>query len=289
MNRPHRSIEIFTMSALDLFVTAMGSFAILMMILFPYFRKESKQRAEERQGCVLMCAWPTRVKDYEQFKKETEAPGKKQVRAEDRARIADEDSWKEPGYEQGPDFPVVMVSWTEAADFCAWLTKKESAANLIPPGAAYRLPTVEEWRFAVGAEKYPWGETWPPPPKTGNLGGDEFARGLGLRSGDLKGYEDAHELAAPVGSYAASRDGLYDLSGNIHVWTQDWYRKELAPKNATADDGGGQKFRAYAGSAWDSVSQWEFEADSLLASVPEGRVQTLGFRCVLVLPSPPKK
>ena len=70
MNRPARSIEIFTMSALDLFVTAMGSFAILMMILFPYFRhQEDEQKVLNTPGNVLFCVWPTRLKDFEEFVK----------------------------------------------------------------------------------------------------------------------------------------------------------------------------------------------------------------------------
>ena len=58
------------MSALDLFVTAMGSFAILMMILFPYFHRDDEQKVLNTPGNVLFCVWPTRVKDFEEFVKE---------------------------------------------------------------------------------------------------------------------------------------------------------------------------------------------------------------------------
>ena len=291
MNRPHRSIEIFTMSALDLFVTAMGSFAILMMILFPYFRKESKQRAEERQGYVLMCAWPTRVKDYEQFKKETEAPGKVAVKAEERPLAYDEDSWREPGYEQGPDFPVVAVTAEEAVAFCQWLTKKERAEKRITPEQEYRLPTLAEWRAAAGPEEYPWGSAWPPPPKTGNFGGEEFSRGRGYTraSPDMRGYDDGHEMVAPVGSYAPNRDGLFDVAGNVQTWIQEWYRKEMTPAGTKAgDDGGGQKYRVSAGSTWESNVKWEFAANRIDTAVPDNRSQLVGFRCVLVVKPPPK-
>ena len=290
MNRPHRSIEIFTMSALDLFVTAMGSFAILMMILFPYFKGDRRKQAEERQGHILVCAWPTRVKDYEQFKKDTEAPGRKEIKPEERRLAVDEDSWKEPGYEQGPDFPVVSVSWEEAQAFCEWLTKKERAAKIIGPEDEYRLPTLAEWEAAVGPDKYPWGHQWPPPPKIGNVGGEEYSKGRGYsRAGeDMRGYSDDHELVAPVGSYKPNRDGLYDVAGNIYVWLQDWYRKEIAPKDGFQDDGGGKKYRVYVGSAWDSNAKWEFESNRPRAGVPEFRSQTIGFRCVLVIKSPQK-
>lgn len=307
MNRPHRSIEIFTMSALDLFITAMGSFAILMMILLPYFKGERKKQAEERQGHILMCAWPTRVQDYAEFKKETASKSsgkdaidefaaaaqegrKMEIKPEDRAKVVDEDSWENPGYEQGPDFPVVAVSWTDAQAFCEWLTKKERAAKLIGPQDEYRLPTYAEWKAAAGPGKYPWGDEWPPPPKAGNFGGEEYSRGRGYSSAgeDMKGYSDEHELAAPVGSYTPSRDGIYDLAGNTSVWLQDWYRKEDAPKAVQEDDGGGKKFRVYAGSAWNSTAKLEIESALIRPALPDGRAQTTGFRCVLALKPPPQ-
>jgi formylglycine-generating enzyme required for sulfatase activity len=264
----------------------MGSFAILMMILFPYFKNDRKKREEEKQGCVLMCAWPTRVQDYEQFMKETE-PQKDPKRQYKEAEYF----WQNPGFEQQPTFPVVVVTWDDAQAFCQWLTKKERASKTIPADAEYRLPTVAEWRLAEGATAYPWGEAWPPPAKTGNFGGEEFSRGRGYSGAgkDMKGYEDAHELASPVGSYPPNRDGLFDVAGNVQTWTQDWYRKEMItdPEKA-ADDGGGQKFRVISGSAWDSNVKWEFLSNRIRPAYPGFHSQTVGFRCVLVLKPPAK-
>jgi hypothetical protein len=106
MNRPARSIEIFTMSALDLFVTAMGSFAILMMILFPYFRMEKEDKVLNTPANVLFCVWPTRLQDFEEFVKEVpDAKERGEVYRPD--FFVQDDVWKKPGYEQQPDYPVV--------------------------------------------------------------------------------------------------------------------------------------------------------------------------------------
>src|SRR5262249_15155949 len=52
-------------------------------------------------------------------------------------------TWRNPGFEQTDQHPVVNVSWNDAMAFCAWLSEKE--------GVAYRLPTEAEWEYACRA------------------------------------------------------------------------------------------------------------------------------------------
>ena len=58
--------------------------------------------------------------------------------------------WRDPGFTQGEDHPVVGVNRADAAAFCAWLTRRERAAGQIDTGSCYRLPTDFEWSVAVG-------------------------------------------------------------------------------------------------------------------------------------------
>ena len=84
---------------------------------------------------ALFCVWDVRVKDYEAYAA---------------ASAGMDNSWKSPGFEQGPTHPVVQVSWDDAKAFCAWLTKRERQAGLISENQSYRLPTDAEWSVAVG-------------------------------------------------------------------------------------------------------------------------------------------
>ncbi len=118
---------------------------------------------------VLFCIWETRVQDYASYAQ---------------ANLGINWEWQEPGFEQGPMHPVVNVNWEDAQVFCQWLTNKDQQEGRISPQQRYRLPTDEEWSWAVGLPKeegatpeekdgkikdhYPWGKQWPPPQGAGN-------------------------------------------------------------------------------------------------------------------------
>jgi serine/threonine-protein kinase len=117
------------------------------------------------------------------------------------------------------DTPVVAVSWTEACDFCEWLSEKE--------GIEHRLPTEAEWEKAACGEdgrEFPWGPLLPtegeaPPCNTAT----EEQRQSWLAAGSVDA-EDAKAL--PVGSFAAGESplGCMDMAGNVWEWCLDWYR-----------------------------------------------------------------
>ncbi len=103
-------------------------------------------------------------------------------------------------------WPVVNVSLDDAKQFAAWRSQRD--------GAAYRLPTEEEWEYAArnGAQSdlYPWGKSW----KDGNA--------------ILK-----EATPSPVGSRPGgnNRWGVSDLIGNVWEWTSS--KVSVYPGNTT--------------------------------------------------------
>jgi formylglycine-generating enzyme required for sulfatase activity len=111
-------------------------------------------------------------------------------------------SWREPGFEQDDNHPVVCVSWADAAAYAAWLGERLHAR--------YRLPTRAEWMHAARLAP-PRGECL-----SANLSDDKNALLHG--DGDA-GCSDGFAHTAPVGKFKPNRLGLYDMVGNVSEWT----------------------------------------------------------------------
>ncbi len=153
------------------------------------------------------------------------------------------DTWKNPGFSQGPTHPVVGVSWDDANAYCLWLTEQERQEGLISESQSYRLPGDAEWSVAVGLDEvsgdtpkdkagkvagvYPWRSQWPPPDGAGNYAGSEAKDGNWPTNWPvIDGYRDGYPRTSPVGSFKANRFGLCDMGGNVWQWCTDWYDGE---------------------------------------------------------------
>jgi len=111
-----------------------------------------------------------------------------------------------------PEYPVVLVSWTNAQKFCEWLSRKE--------GVVYRLPTEAEWEYACRAgTKTRW-----------YFGDDRWGLAQHAWCGFTAGMK-----SHPVAQKRANPWGLYDMGGNVWEWCQDWYNWDYY-KQSPVDD-----------------------------------------------------
>lgn len=246
---------------------------------------------------VLFCRMDTRVQDFRRYaestnyrqtgginvmKVKTNQDGSRSLPWE----LDENASWEQPGFAQSGDHPVVGVSWNEAREFCAWLSKQE--------GRTYRLPTDEEWSAAAGAGKYPWGNNWPPPNGSGNFGDKrhiESLPGKGWTS-ELPNYDDGYARTSPVGKFLANPFGLFDMGGNVRQWCEDEYRSSMnsveilerypALKSEKASDG--TPCRVLRGSSWGRTDEISLRSASRGFNPPAERFGYAGFRCVLAIP-----
>jgi beta-lactamase regulating signal transducer with metallopeptidase domain len=170
---------------------------------------------------VRFSIWETRVKDFEAFIKATGRDMGNKMTCFNRELKHDTwegYNWSNPGFEQGPNHPVVGVNWEDAVAFCKWLTEKERKEGVLTGGATYRLPADLEWSTAVGLSGrtpeerrqkaegvYPWGKQWPPPKKAGNYADMTAKKKYKSEPGSelkyIEGYDDGYAETAPVGSF----------------------------------------------------------------------------------------
>jgi formylglycine-generating enzyme required for sulfatase activity len=153
--------------------------------------------------------------------------------------------WNDPHF-SAPLQPVVGVTWDEAVGYCAWL---EETAD-----GHWRLPTEEEWEFAVcgglAAPRTAWGETLP------------------------EGEVPEGPLSGPweVGRGTPNGYGLYDAGTIVHEWSANWYEPDgTAPFEATP------RRRAARGGSWRHKIRWS--SPSARSSLPpQFRYSDFGFR-----------
>ena len=191
--------------------------------------------------------------------------------------------WKHP---EGPEsnldgreqHPVVQVSWDDAQAYAKWAGK--------------RLPTEAEWECAarggLSGKKYTWGDE-PFNQKLANIWQGEFP---------YKNTEaDGFPRTAPVKSFAANGFGLFDMSGNVWEWCDDWYARDLyrqrSKKSPTVDPRGPETssdplqpftpLRAQRGGSFlchDSYCS-RYRPSARHGCSPDTGMSHVGFRCAL--------
>jgi formylglycine-generating enzyme required for sulfatase activity len=137
----------------------------------------------------------------------------------------------------GENNPAVNLTWSQAAEFCNYLSAREGLTpvyeerfgdyeTIYPLPDGYLLPTEAEWVLAVryeggtNAKKFSWGDNWPPERDAGNYADKSAAQ---LVATVLPAYDDGFTATAPVGRFPANALGIHDGGGNAAEWVNDFY------------------------------------------------------------------
>ena len=138
-----------------------------------------------------------------------------------------------PSYYKGNNKPVEQVSWNDCQEFIKKLNQLT--------GKNFRLPTEAEWEYAARGGKKSLGYKY---------SGSDIA-------GVVARYEDNSSSTHDVKTKQANELGIYDMSGNVWEWCQDWYGNYSGSSqtNPTGPTSGSRRVRRggswyYSGSAY---------------------------------------
>jgi formylglycine-generating enzyme required for sulfatase activity/serine/threonine protein kinase len=129
-------------------------------------------------------------------------------------------NWRNTGFEQIGNHPVVNVTWNDAKAFCDWLGRKNDKPC--------QLPSEAQWEYACRAGRETRYFTGDEPQ---SLEGFANVADMSLQNKGIKGFkdwryfsfEDRYAFSSPVGSFKPNPWGLYDMTGNVWQWCADWY------------------------------------------------------------------
>lgn len=161
------------------------------------------------------------------------------------------------------DEAVVNVSYQDALDFCAWLSKRE--------GKSYRLPTEAEWEYACRAGTY-----------THYYTGDGLPAEMMRNQQRVRDYQPVSLL---VGQTQPNAFGLYDMHGNVEEWCMDWYGNYSSDEQTNPIGPETGLYRVTRGGSHNTTVEFLRSANRM-AMIPEDKHSLTGFRVVQAEPLP---
>jgi formylglycine-generating enzyme len=170
-------------------------------------------------------------------------------------------TWRNPGFPQKDEDPVVLVSFGDAVAFSGWASRKT--------GRRIRLPTEAEWEYAARA-----GTT------TAWYGTAKEEEAFALGWFRANGGTGTH----PVATKKPNGWGLFDMTGNVHQWCRDvfsiWSTADVTDPEVTASAGPEPERRVLRGGSWLKDPKRARSA-SRHKSAPTNRSAESGFRVAM--------
>ena len=178
-----------------------------------------------------------------------------------------------PSRFKGADLPVEQVSWEDCHEFIGRL-------NALT-GLNFKLPTEAQWEYAARGGNLSKGYKYSGSNNLGEVGWYWENSGDRVLTGEW-GWEKVdrnHCRTHRVSEKQPNELGLYEMSGNVYEWCEDWYggysvTSQRDPLGATSGSN-----RVYRGGGWISVA-WYCRVSIRNSGVPGDRYNYLGFRLV---------
>ena len=159
-----------------------------------------------------------------------------------------------PSEFQGDNLPVEQVSWNDCQEFISKLSNMT--------GRKFRLPNESEWIYA----------------ERGGSKSKGYDYSGSNTIDDVAWYGDnSSDMTHPVKIKLANELGLYDMSGNVGEWCQEWYNGNKGQNLGLVDEEL-NSLQVIRGSSWNSYK--DLSSDRKM-SLPDDKDSGVGLRLAL--------
>ncbi len=162
-----------------------------------------------------------------------------------------------PSNFKGSSNPVEEVSWNDCQEF---ISKLNSLT-----GQRFRLPTEAEWEYAArGGSK---------------SRGYQYSGSNTLTDVAWYAYNSGSKTH-PVKTKQPNELGIYDMSGNVWEWCQDWYGSYSSSSQTNPTGSTSGSYRVYRGGSWFYIAKY-CRVAIRFDNAPGYRDDSLGLRLAL--------
>lgn len=157
----------------------------------------------------------------------------------------------------GNNYPAYYISWSDCQNFI------EDLNDLT--GLNFRMPTEAEWEYAAKGGNKSQGYTY-----SGSNTADDVAWYTGNSDGKTH----------PVATKEPNELGVYDMSGNVYEWCQDWYGNYSSGAQTDPTGPSSGTYRVFRGGCW-THGAGNCRPSSRSRTSPSSAFNYLGLRLVL--------
>ena len=163
----------------------------------------------------------------------------------------------DPSYFKGDNLPVEAVTWDDCQEFIVNLNRIT--------GKTFRLPTEAEWEYAA---------------RGGNKSRGYQYSGSNYPSDVAWFWDNSGFDTHAVGTKQPNELGIYDMTGNVCEWCQDWYGAYSSSSQVNPTGANSGSYRVIRGGYWGYDASYCHSSHRTYAS-PGSRDISLGLRLVL--------
>ena len=165
-----------------------------------------------------------------------------------------------PSFFKGSNNPVECVSYNNCKDFINKLNTL--LAGQLPAGRKFRLPTEAEWEFAA---------------RGGNKGKNNNYKYSGSNSIDAVAWyrDNSNKQTHPVKQKQPNELGIYDMTGNVWEWCNDWYENYPTVSRTNPQGPSSGSYRVLRGGSWHGGA---VDCSDRNNNIPENCSNNFGLR-----------